>query len=273
MTLADRPYRSPQDLFDSAAPYYSRYQLDYPAAMFELLGQKCLSDPYRDRLLDLGCGTGQLAVPLSGYACDVVAVDPNRDMLEQARLFGERQGATNIAYVEGRSEDILPELGRFALATIAGAFHWMDRAHVLTLLDRHVEERGAVAVILPRRRSNCEPEGWWEAQLDFTKRFWGGHFPAGKTEKSPQLERTDVQMLLASPFNLVKEVEFPYEHHWSLDDFMGYALSTSKANPNILGTRREEFEAGLRQHLTAVSPSQKFVERGHVVLLLASRGD
>ncbi|MCZ7450277.1 methyltransferase domain-containing protein [Agrobacterium rhizogenes] len=272
MTLENQPYRSPRDLFDSAAEYYARYQLGYPAAMLNLLRHQFLKNPDRDRLLDLGCGTGQLAVPLSRYASDVVAVDPNRDMLEQAKLFGEAQAATNIAYVEARSEDIAPEHGRFALATIAGAFHWMDRAHVLTVLDRHIDEEGAVAVVLPRRRIHCAPEGWWEAQLDFTRTFWGGHFPAGKSDRSPLLETSDREMLLASPFNVVEEIEFPYEHRWTLDDFMGYAFSTSKANPNVLGARRQEFEAGLRGHLAAMSPSEDFVERGRVVLLLASRG-
>src|SRR5690349_23730188 len=38
------------------------------------------------RLLDLGCGTGQLAIPFSSYFEEVIGLDPEPEMLEQSAL-------------------------------------------------------------------------------------------------------------------------------------------------------------------------------------------
>jgi Methylase involved in ubiquinone/menaquinone biosynthesis len=83
------------------------------------------------RVLDLGCGPGQLALALAPHAGEVVAVDPEPEML---RIAAENAAAAGleIRFVEGSSADIGPGLdlgpGRFHLAVIGRAFHWMDRA-------------------------------------------------------------------------------------------------------------------------------------------------
>ncbi|TSE03661.1 class I SAM-dependent methyltransferase [Mesorhizobium intechi] len=260
----------PADLFAGAAYYFARYQADYPPAMFDFLVEKSLSGPEPAALLDLGCGTGQISVPLAQFANKVVAVDPDQDMIDEARQFATRSGAQNISFLTEKSEELPVDIGPFSLVTIAGAFHWTDRDRVVKYLEKVVADDGAIAVI-SRHRSNCSPYDWWSEQLAYIEAFWGGFFPAGKEGVRPTLEEPNDVILARSAFSVIREITFPYEYHWDLDSLVGYIFSTSKACPGVLGDRRSAFEDGLRSRLSAISPNGTFIERGVAAVLLASR--
>ncbi len=59
----DDQVRFAADLYHGAAGYYDRYRLPYPEAMLADLVQRAQVSG-RGRLVDLACGTGQLAFPL-----------------------------------------------------------------------------------------------------------------------------------------------------------------------------------------------------------------
>src|SRR3546814_10383004 len=66
-------------------------------------------------VLDLGCGTGELAVALS-EGCDVVGVDPAPAMIEVAR---RRPGGDRVTWIEADARDL--RLGRrFDLVLLTG---------------------------------------------------------------------------------------------------------------------------------------------------------
>ncbi|WP_353615266.1 MULTISPECIES: class I SAM-dependent methyltransferase [unclassified Mycobacterium] len=50
------------------------------------------------RLLDLGCGTGQLALPLAGHVTEAVGVDPEADMLTEATRQAPRGADMELHY-------------------------------------------------------------------------------------------------------------------------------------------------------------------------------
>ena len=85
------------DLYRGTAAAYERYRLPYPAAMTaDLVRSAQVSG--RGRLLDLACGTGQLAFPLRGWFAEVWAVDQEPDMVEVVRA----KAATAGARISGR---------------------------------------------------------------------------------------------------------------------------------------------------------------------------
>jgi SAM-dependent methyltransferase len=71
------------DLYRGTAPYYDRFRRPYPEALLEDL---CRRVPVSaaGRLLDLACGTGQIAFPVADRFAEVCAVDKeplNREVL------------------------------------------------------------------------------------------------------------------------------------------------------------------------------------------------
>jgi SAM-dependent methyltransferase len=56
-------------------------------------------------VLDLGAGTGAIALPLAERAEFVFGRDPSEGMLDQARAKAEERGVENVAFGEGRFRD------------------------------------------------------------------------------------------------------------------------------------------------------------------------
>lgn len=57
------------------------------------------------------------------------------------------------------------------------------------------------------------------------------------------------ESLAASPFSDVEELSVTIERTWTIEQLIGFAYSTSFANPARVGDRREEFERVLRERL------------------------
>ncbi|MGH2688498.1 MAG: class I SAM-dependent methyltransferase, partial [Actinomycetota bacterium] len=132
---------SPDELFRGTAPYYARYRPGYPDEFYRLLARRFSLDG-RQRVLDLGCGTGQIAVPVAVLVGEVVGVDPDPGMLEEARRLAVDAGVS-IDFRLGDSFRLpAMELGTFDLVTMGASFHWMDRAATLATLDGMVTAGG-----------------------------------------------------------------------------------------------------------------------------------
>lgn len=91
------------------AEFYHQYRHGYPPAVIDVLtGAFGLTG--RDVVADLGCGTGQLTLPLARRVRAAVGIDPEPDMLMRARRAGADQGVTNVTWMVGADTD-LPALG------------------------------------------------------------------------------------------------------------------------------------------------------------------
>lgn len=82
-------------------------------------------------MVDLGCGTGQLSLPIARRVRAVVGMDPEPDMLARARDAAAEQNTSNVTWMLGADTDI-PALGalvgggRFGAVTIGQALRWMN---------------------------------------------------------------------------------------------------------------------------------------------------
>jgi ubiquinone/menaquinone biosynthesis C-methylase UbiE len=71
--------------FASTVPYYDRFRAPYAQAAIDFIVE-CYSLSKGVRALDLGCGPGTIAIPLSYTVGEVVAVDPDADMIAEGQL-------------------------------------------------------------------------------------------------------------------------------------------------------------------------------------------
>lgn len=94
-----------RELFKGTAWYYSRYRKGYPSAFFNYI-VKAFNLDNTSRALDLGTGTGQIAIPLSSFVKEVIAIDPEREMLDEGERIANEKGISNIKWAKLKAEDI-----------------------------------------------------------------------------------------------------------------------------------------------------------------------
>lgn len=98
-----------------------------------------------DRVLDLGCGTGAVAIAAAATAAEVVAIDRRPAAIAHARSAADAAGITNVTFLEAEAGDALPGLGIFDTAFVGGT---RDLANILPHLADRVRRRIVVNAVL-----------------------------------------------------------------------------------------------------------------------------
>jgi ubiquinone/menaquinone biosynthesis C-methylase UbiE len=200
------------DLYQGTAEYYDRYRLPYPEAMIEdLIARTGVSG--QGRLLDLACGTGQLAFPLRRYFAEVWAVDREPDFAQMVQAKADKLGAGNIRPVVADAETLDAEPGHFELAVIGSAFHRLDRELVAARLLRWLRPNGCVALCwadgpqLPASGAR-EWQHAFAALLDRWQTALGATDRVPVNWAEPQRRRPDAQVLSEAGFETAGRHEF-----------------------------------------------------------------
>lgn len=231
-------------LFAGTAWHYARYRPGYPQAFVDDLVTGLSLDGTR-RLLDLGCGTGQLTIPLAPHVAEAVGMDPEPEMLTEAAKSARAAGITNVTWAQGNSADLPGDFGRFLLVTMGRSFHWMDREQVLTALDAIVDHDGAV--VLANDSCLVRPNSpWQQAVEDIQHRFLPPDSvrptPLPGRMNSPADHQPHEQILARSAFRHVDRRVYEFERPWAVDQVIGYLYSTSLPLRRLLGDRVPAFE-------------------------------
>ena len=126
----------------SVADAYVNYP-PYPAEVFEVLESLIHDEPRI--VLDIGCGTGDVARPLAAFVERVDAVDQSAAMIDigRARDGGDRP---NIRWVCQSAEDFAYDT-RYSLIVAGASLHWMDWYKVLPRMAGALSHRGYLAVV------------------------------------------------------------------------------------------------------------------------------
>ncbi|MGH2354849.1 MAG: class I SAM-dependent methyltransferase, partial [Chloroflexota bacterium] len=136
-----------------------RHRLPYPPTVFDVLVGLITEQPRA--VLDIGCGTGNIARPLAPRVERVDAVDLSAAMIaEGKRLPGGDH--PRLTWIVGRAEDA-PLHPPYALVTAGGSLHWMDWDVVLPRLHDLLTSGGMLALLGVSRESQGSS---WERELD-----------------------------------------------------------------------------------------------------------
>jgi SAM-dependent methyltransferase len=245
-----RPYRE-------AASYYSEYRYK-PSEEFARLLAFHLGWSKDDRLLDLGAGPAHVSMLFAPLVGEVVAMEPEENMLEEGRMRVASAGIDNLSFVHGGSADLptlRSSLGEFAAVVISQAFHWMhDQDSVLRNLDTMLDKkRGAVALLgyvnepdYNRVWLGLDRPPWSEIEAILERHLAEapeGPAPRGRHDPFPEI-------LERSPFSRIEVLSYEREVEVqpSVDAAIKF-LYTLSNTLDRLGDRREAFEAEAREIL------------------------
>jgi ubiquinone/menaquinone biosynthesis C-methylase UbiE len=110
-------------VFDDVASDYDRNRPGYPE---ELIDRACKVAKLEsgDRVLELGCGSGQLTRALVARGLQVTAVEPGAQLIAFAKKNVKELGGAE--FIHARFEDAALSKGHYKAVFSASAFHWID---------------------------------------------------------------------------------------------------------------------------------------------------
>jgi len=260
--------------FRGKAGYYARYRRGYPSAVFDAMVSRFSLTPVSG-ILDLGCGTGNVAIPLAGRGFSVYAVDPDPEMRAEGCRRAEAEHIAGISWLDG-ADSTLATLGLppLRLCTMGLSFHWMDRPRVLSTLDSLIEPCGGIACISRNDSfSSHLRDGWGGAVKEVLQEMLGDAWDySGRLKKKVEnREDRHEEVFVHSPFSAVEILMFPVREIFTVDEIVGHQLSTSYINPVIIGERNAEFRTRLTGRLLALNPSGRFAQESTIELIIARR--
>jgi len=267
--VAELHYR--KDLFEGTAEYYDRFRLPYPDGLIDDLRTRVPLDA-TSRVLDLACGTGQIAFALAAGVAEVLAVDQEAEMIELVAHKARRLDVANVHAIAAAAEAV-PLDGSFDLVAIGNAFHRLDRAAVARRLAAHISDRGCVALLWSGTPWLGEPP--WHGVLDETLTRWRDTL--GARDRVPEgweeaIDRDPHEPVLRrAGFTYEGMFEFSSVERWTVESLIGFTYSTSFLNRAVLGRRAAAFEEDLRGQLLACCPDGVFEQELSFMFELARR--
>lgn len=258
----------PAESFVGTAEYYAQYRVPYPKELIDDLRVRA-GITGNGHLLDLACGTGQIALSMFPFFRDIWAIDQEAEMLEAGRRSATACGARNVLWKIGQAEDLEAPSGAFELITIGNAFHRLHRRLVgQKVMDwlapgRHLAVMGSSSLWTGK-------EEWQFIACDIIRK-WTTEEPIAEHRKSDQPRETFEEALQFVGFEEIEEHLFPVPYVWSLDSFVGYLYSLSGVSKRVLGDRAEKFETELRRVLLAFNAQGQYSETINFYVILAKR--
>ena len=133
-----------RESFDDVAELYDRARPGYPDQLLkDIVALAGLSQA--SKILEIGCGTGQLTLPLARTGATIVAVELGTRLAAIARR--NLAGFGNASVVNAAFEDWPPPDEPFDCVVSATAFHWVDPEIRLIKSARALRPGGLAAVV------------------------------------------------------------------------------------------------------------------------------
>lgn len=197
--------------FDQDGGTYAQYRPEYPPELARLLSGLA---PNKQQAVDVGCGTGQLTLPLADHFDTVTGVDPSEEQIIHAKP------RANIRYVCAAAEMLPLKDGSAALVTVAQAAHWFDLPRFYAEA-RRIGTTGTVIALISYGVLRFESDELRDRFDQFYRHEAGPYWPS---------ERGLVDSGYADipfPFSELAAPRMNIELEWRLGDFLGYVSTWS----------------------------------------------
>ena len=229
----DAVLRRRRAAFDGVAETYDAARPHYPRALVDDLVELSGLRP-GDRVLEIGCGTGQLTADLARRDLGVMAVELGPALAALARrnlAFFPRARVLEEAF----EELTVPEPVDAVVAALS--FHWIPPAVRVARSAAALRPGGALAVVEVRHVAGGT-EAFFAAMQDCYLRFDPATEPGFRLPTADEVPPAYPELDVAAPFGPVQRRRHTWEVEYSADRFRAL-LSTFSDHLALPTSRRE----------------------------------
>lgn len=260
---------SQSNFYNGIAPLYAQYRPHYPAELIEKISSHFDLKDANGRLLDIGCGTGELSIPLSEYFSEVVAIDLDADMIN---VLNAKCGISQNTKIQARAvsaENFEAPSGSFKLTTFGTSFHWVDKQRVTKKVHNFLAHKGGIAIITAHAFQNLETE--WKRIVFETIAELTGQSKHPAQNKSNSKTSNEIVLQSSGFIDMVKgQFTKTYFHDWS--NLWGYICTQSFASPVALGDQYDNFKNAIHEKLGQSNSTAKFSNTINFEYIFAIKG-
>ena len=252
-------------LYAGSAAFYPLGRVAYPPGLAALLADVLPADG-TGRLVDVGCGPGSLTLLLASLFAEVVGVDADGDMLDEAARAAAAAGVRNATWRHLRAESLPAGLPAPTAVSFAQSFHWTDRPRVAAIVRAMLADGGALVHVGANTHAGLDADGRLphprppRSAIDaLVRRFVGDRERAGQAYR-PDTFAPDrhAGILRAAGFRGPERHELPARTVTrTAEEVRASVYSLSSAAPHLFGDRFDEFDARLRTLLTERIDSER----------------
>ncbi|MCP5096437.1 MAG: methyltransferase domain-containing protein [Chloroflexi bacterium] len=215
----------------------------YPEVVFDILTN--LMPASSQRVLDVGCGTGYLARPLTSQVAHIDAVDFSAHMIAQGKTL-PNGNAANLTWIEGAVEEV-PLTPPYGLITAGESLHWMAWEIVLPRFHTLLAPNAYLAIV--SKRFSTMP---WQAELGDII----AHFSTNQEFEPYNLVDELVQRGLFE--KLGEQVTAPITHQQTVDTYIeSFHSSNGFSRDRMTSVGATGFDTAVRDLITPYCPDNQ----------------
>ena len=219
-------------VFDENADLYDKYRLGYPEKVVEDVIELSKIDR-GDRILEIGCGTGQITIDFLKRGYDLVAIEKGESLAKIAvKNLGSYQNAqiTNAAFEDWETKD------KFKLVISAQAFHWIDKESGLNKISNILKASGSLGLIWNIDESG-ETAFYKETNKIYDEYIAGN---GGRKTVAEFVNEHEDYLKTRTDFSGLVRKEYKWEKLFTKEEYLGL-LRTASTHMTLPEDKRLEF--------------------------------
>ena len=237
--------------FGKTAEDYSQHRRGFPDRFFEELSKRAYAKS-EQVALDIGTGTGTVALGLAKLGLSVTGMDPAEPLLVEARRFAKAQ-SLDAQFMVGSAESLPFENQSLDLVTAGQCWHWFDRPKAAAETKRVLKPGGRIIIAhfdwLPLTGSVVEAT---EALILKVNPGWA---LAGGDGLYPDW----LSDLTNTNFAEIETFSFDQDVFYSHEAWRGRIRASAGIKAHLNEAKTTEFDQRLKAHLETYFPKDPLV--------------
>ena len=251
-----------RNTFDEVASLYDEVRPGYPAEIIDAI-VALAGLPPGGRILEIGCGTGQITLPFAARGYAILALEPGNAL---AALAAQKCRSYPRVDVLPTTFEAWPvERGTFDLALSAQAFHWIEPEYGCAKAAIALARGGALALVW--HLDVLEHTAFWQATQPIYDTFFPTTADDPGVSLAAMLRRYEEILRRSEAFADLRQIRHAWERAYAGGDYLKL-LSTFSNYGALPGPDRVRFSRAIAE---VIDHADGVVHRRYETVLLLAR--